>query len=215
VPEVWIMLAFPSVSLPEAQFDLLRKLAALDPPACVMGGYAEDALLAGTVTRPHGDIDPLLPRRELELRLAQFAELGFGDFSTWGEAAPGQPFYLYGQNAGNPELKLELGIADEEDGKLWIKVHKLMFDLDGEEPAVGYRVELPTDTFDHPPIEIDGLRIKVASPLCLYQLRAGIASKGSFGELSDRQQESMRQLRQEFFSDRSDAELQPRVEPLA
>ena len=51
-----------------------------------MGGYAEDALLAGAVTRPHD---------QEELRRAQLAELGFTDWETWGEAAPGVPFYLF------------------------------------------------------------------------------------------------------------------------
>jgi hypothetical protein len=49
-------------SLAEKQLDLLRRMASLDPPPCFMGGYAEDALLAGAVTRPHEDIDWLLPR---------------------------------------------------------------------------------------------------------------------------------------------------------
>ena len=33
-----------------------------------MGGYAEDALLAGAVTRPHEDVDLIFPRSEEELR---------------------------------------------------------------------------------------------------------------------------------------------------
>jgi hypothetical protein len=48
-------------------------------PSRIIGGYAEDALLAGTVTRPHVDVDWLIPRREYELRLAQARELGFDD----------------------------------------------------------------------------------------------------------------------------------------
>jgi hypothetical protein len=56
------------MSLEEQQLQMLRRMATLDPPPCFMGGYAEDALLAGTLTRPHEDFDWLLPRRELELR---------------------------------------------------------------------------------------------------------------------------------------------------
>jgi hypothetical protein len=36
-----------------------------------MGGYAEDALLAGAVTRPHEDVDLIFPREQEELRRAQ------------------------------------------------------------------------------------------------------------------------------------------------
>jgi hypothetical protein len=80
-------------SLAEQQLGLLKRMANLDPPPCVMGGYAEDALLAGTVTRPHEDVDWLLPRHELQLRLSQAGQLGFAEFETWGEAAPSEPFY--------------------------------------------------------------------------------------------------------------------------
>lgn len=94
-------------SLAEAQLELLWRMAALDPAPCLIGGYAEDALLAGTVTRPHVDIDWIVPRHELPLRLAQARKLGFGELETWGESAPGEPFYLYAENG---ELKLELAV---------------------------------------------------------------------------------------------------------
>jgi hypothetical protein len=124
------------VSLEEQQLQMLRRMATLDPPPCFMGGYAEDALLAGTLTRAHEDFDWRLPRRELELRTAQAKRLGFSGFETWGEAAPGEPFYLYAENGG---LKLDLGIADEERSSLWIKVHRLSFTVDGKEAPAGYR----------------------------------------------------------------------------
>lgn len=188
---------------------MLRRMASLDPVPCFMGGYAEDALLAGSVTRPHGDFDWLLPRSELELRRAQAERLGFSEFETWGEAAPGVPFYLFTQNG---DLKLEIGIADEEDGALWLKIHRLFFQVGGQEPPAGYRVLMPEDTFDYAPVEIDGLTIRVASPLALYRLRVSIASQGSFGELSDRQRESSRLLREKLLGNRSESELAPQVE---
>ena len=144
----------------------------------------------------------MLPRSQLELRLAQARQFGFSEFETWGEAAPGEPFYLFGQHG---ELRLDLGIADEVDGALLVKVHRLSFDVGGREAPAGYQVHLPPDTFAHPPVEIDGVVIRAASPLCLYQMRVGIASRGSFGELSERQRESLRRLRETFFPDRSEA----------
>jgi hypothetical protein len=106
------------------QLDLIARLAALEPPPSFMGGYAEDALLAGTVTREHEDVDLIFPRDEQDLRLVQLAELGFTNWETWGEAAPGVPFYLFGQNG---DLKLDLGITDKADGKIWMRVHRLAF----------------------------------------------------------------------------------------
>jgi len=201
----------PAASLAEAQLELLRQMAALDPLPCLIGGYAEDALLAGTVTRPHVDLDWIFPRRELPLRLAQARELGFGEFETWGEAAPGEPFYLYGEDG---ELKLDLGVADEQDGSVYLRIHKLAFDIDGREAPAGYQLLLPCDTFEHPPVEIDGVVVRAASPLALYQLRTGIASQGSFGQLSPQQRESARRLKETFFPLYSDVDLEPRIEPL-
>jgi hypothetical protein len=176
-----------------------------------MGGFAEDALLAGAVTRPHADVDWIVPRSELDLRLEQARGLGFGDAETWGEAAPGEPFYLFAQQG---ELKLEIGIVDELDGRWVLRVYRLLFDIDGREAPAGYLVELPGDLLDHPAVELDGVGLRPASPLALYQLRAGIASRGSFGPLSERQLDAMARLRERFFPGRTEAELAPRVEAL-
>jgi hypothetical protein len=194
------------VSIAQRQLEMLRRMAALRPAPCFMGGYAKEALLAGAVTCPQEDFDWLLPRSEYDLRLAQARELGFGGFETIGEAAPDEPFYLASE-AG--DLKLELGICDAEDGGLWMKVHALSFDAPAD-----WRARLPGDTFAWPPVEIDGIRIRVASPLALYQMEVAIAGQGSFGELAERHRETTRELRQRFFPERSDAAIAPRVERL-
>ena len=129
------------VSLAEAQFGLLERCAALDPPPPLIVG-SPGSLLARSVTRPHEDVDWLFPRRDLGLRLAQAADLGFEAFETWGEAAPGEPFYLYGENGA---LRLDLGVADEIDGRHVVKVHRLFFAIDGREAPAGYRFALPDD----------------------------------------------------------------------
>lgn len=200
-----------AASLAAEQFELLRRMAVLDPAPCLIGGYAEDALLAGTVTRPHVDIDWMVPRRELPLRLAQARQLGFGAFETWGESAPGEPFYLYGENG---DLKVELGVAEEQDERVYLRIRKLAFDIDGREAPAGYQLLLPRNTFEHPPVEIDGVALRTASPLALYQLRVGIASQGSFGPLTTQQRESARCLKERFFPLIPDLDLKPRIEPL-
>jgi hypothetical protein len=70
------------MSLADRQLELLERMAALDPKPFFIGGFAEDALLAGCVTREHGDLDWIFPHHELDARLAQAAELGFEDFGT-------------------------------------------------------------------------------------------------------------------------------------
>jgi hypothetical protein len=195
--------------LAEQQLDLLRRMAALDPAPCFMGGFAEDALLAGRVTRCHVDLDWLCPRHELGLRLAQAGELGFTEFETWGVSAPGEPFYLFARNG---ELKLEVGVADATDAGVFLRVHRLAFEIDGREAPGGYRLRLPDDTFCHPRVTLDGIPIRTASPLALYQLRAGIARAGSFGALSARQRASSSQLRETFFPGCAPADLEPLIE---
>jgi hypothetical protein len=148
-------------SLTKRQLELLRRMAALDPPVRIMGGYAEDALLAATVTRPHVDVDWLFPRRDYELRLAQARALGFDAFEVRGESAPGSPFYLFAENG---DLELELGVLDQEDDGLWMKVDRLSFAIGGNPAPAGYRLELPSDTFEQPPAEIDGITVWPVSP---------------------------------------------------
>jgi len=192
--------------------DLIAKLMTLNPTPAFMGGYAEDALLSGGVTRPHEDIDLIIPRDQHVLRMAQLAELGFTDWETWGEAAPGLPFYLFGQS---DDLKIDLGVIDETDGKLWMRVHKLAFTVGGEAAPAGYELQLPNDLFDHPPVTLEGIAIKPIPPLALYQMRAGVAERNSFGPLSELQRARLAQLRARFFPDRSEKELLPPSQPLA
>jgi hypothetical protein len=200
-----------SIDLGTRQLELIAQLAGLEPPPSFMGGYAEDALLAGTVTRPHDDVDLIVRRDQQELRLTQLAELGFTDWETWGEAAPGVPFYLFGQRDG---LKLDVGIIDQVDGENWMRVHKLAFTVAGEEAPAGYQLRLPDDLFDQPPVELDGILIRPISPLALYQLRAGVAHRNSFGPLSERQLATMAELRERFFPHRRESDLLPPSEPL-
>jgi hypothetical protein len=194
------------------QLELLRRMSELDPPPFMFGGYAEDALLAGTVTRSHLDIDWIFPRSEFELRLDQARSLGFSEFESRGDAAPGEPFYLF---AAKGDLSIDLGISDEVDGRHIARVWRLAFEVDGREAPAGYQFELPHDTYAHRPTRLDGIELRVASPLALYQLRAGLAAKGSFGKLPPAQRAKLRKLRETFFPSRTEAELMPRIEPLS
>jgi hypothetical protein len=193
------------------QLDVLRRMSELDPPPFVFGGYAEDALLAGTVTRTHGDIDWLVPRGELALRMTQARTLGFAEFDTLGESAPGQPFYMVARNG---DLTIDIGVTDEDGGRLLGRIWKIGFQVDGAEAPAGYQFELSNDTYTYPPAQLNGIEVHVASPLALYQIRAAIAARGSFGRLSGRQRASLGKLRETFFPERDEDELTPVIEPL-
>ena len=195
----------------ELQLHLLERMATLDPPLHIIGGFAEDALIGATLSREHEDVDWLVPRSELADRLEQARELGFTEFETYGVSAPGEPFYLTSQRGA---LSIDIGVCDEIGGGHVIDVGRLMFQIDGAEAPAGFRVQLPADTFTHDPVELQGIRVWPASPLCLYQMRIGIASKGAFGALNEKQLRSLRRLKDACFPDRSDEELMPRVTPL-
>jgi hypothetical protein len=150
----------------------------------------------------------MFPRHEFNLRLAQARVLGFTEFQTLGEAAPGKPCLLF---AHGGDLQIDLGVSDEIDGQDWACMSRLMFDIDGAPAPAGYRIALPADTYRHPLVTLEGISVRVASPLCLYQLRTALAAKGSFGPLSERQHTAASQLRETFFPDQLTTDLAPEI----
>ena len=56
---------------------LIDRLTTVQPPVFVFGGFAEDALIAGRTTRPHGDVDVLVGRADLVGTPAPVRRLGF------------------------------------------------------------------------------------------------------------------------------------------
>jgi hypothetical protein len=194
-----------------AQLAMLERMAALDPPARIMGGYAEDAVVGGRLSRPHDDIDVAVLREELPLRLDQLGDLGFGRTETWGESAPGEPFYLYAQ--GPDGLSIDLGVFDHVDGHPVMDVASVAFTIEGGEPWEPFRVHLPSDAFAAPAAAIEDVPVWPLSTLALYQVRVGIASRAAFGALTDKQRHSLGRLRS-LFPDVTDEGLMPEVTPL-
>ena len=99
-------------SIPQTYPDLLRALFLLSPPVLVFGGFAQDALIAGTSRREHGDVDVIAWRDGLHDRFEDFARLGFESFETFFEPTPGRHMIL---GATSPaELSLEPAVLDRE-----------------------------------------------------------------------------------------------------
>jgi hypothetical protein len=191
--------------------ELLRKLAAADPPPTLMGGYAEDALLYGGPSRDHNDIDFMVDRSGLDGLLGQLRSFGFESWTTKGENAAGEPFYLEQQAGG---VLVEIGVTDRRSGGICIEIGRVHFTLATGEAPVGYRVYLPADSYDWPPTRYEDLRVHCASPLANYQLRAGIGSRGTFGPLRPYDLATMELLRRAFFPTAQESKLLPAVEDL-
>jgi hypothetical protein len=82
------------------QLELIERLGTLSSTPCLMGGFAEDALLYGGYSRDHEDIDLLLPRSSLEGLQAELRAFGFETWKTRGANAAGEPFYLEARAEG-------------------------------------------------------------------------------------------------------------------
>ena len=202
----------PAGDLTARQLELIATLAALEPPPWFMGGYAEDALLAGAVTREHEDVDLIFPRAEEELRLrparrARVRRLGdLGRGRTRRAVLPVRPERRAQARPGDrrPGGRRATGCASTG----WRSPSA------GEEAPAGYQLRLPDDLFDHPVVELEGIALKPISPLALYQMRAGVAKRNSFGPLSERQRATMAELRARFFPEVPEDDLLPPSEPL-
>jgi hypothetical protein len=179
---------------------IIERLAGFEPPVFVFGGIAEDALLDGSISRPHADVDVLVFRSALDLQLARFSSIGFSDFEKYFEPQPGRPLVLGAAHGG---LNLELGVFDE------VAPGVASFVLPVERGMV--RIILPDDTLKHPVGSIDGVPIRTVSPLALYQIREAIIQTGVFGPPRDKDRSAQARLRQELLGGIPENDLMPRM----
>jgi hypothetical protein len=178
----------------------IERLAALEPAVFVFGGFAEDAVLDRSITRPHGDVDVLVGRETLDVTLAQLESLGFRDFRVLFEPEPARPLVL---GAGDSGQSLELGVFDELEPRI------ASFVLPAQSGLT--RITLPDDTLRHPIGSIEGVPIRTVSPLALYQLREAFIQTGVFGPPRDKDRAAQDRLRRELLDDVSDGDLMPRM----
>lgn len=183
---------------------LIEQLATSQPASFVFGGYAEDALLHGRVSRPHDDLDVLVARPIASELIARLEGLGFRPFDVLFEPVAGRPLVL-GSSRGS--LNVELGLYDGGES-----MRPPSFVIPWADRP--FRVTLPDDTLDHPTSAIDGVPIRTISPLALYQLRATFVETAVFGPPRPKDHGALELLRDRLLADRSDEDLRPRIEPV-
>ena len=183
--------------------ELARAVVEIAPPLFVFGGFAEDVLINGRVTRPHSDLDVLIFRDEVDARLTQFKSLGFTDWEVWWQPRPGLPL-VYHSTRGDIDLEPSVFERDARGSYFVLE----------DTQAVLHRVNLPADTFDYPPIEADAIAWRILSPLCLYQIRAAIETLGPFGPPREKDVAAQRVVREKFLSRLNEEDLLPRIDPL-
>ena len=177
------------------------------------GGFAEDAVLYHRPTRQHFDIDWFMLRGDLEYYKMLAERLGLRTINTYGKGASGQPFYMSCRS--DETLWIDFAIADRDlNGNTYVEIAELLFDTTGLPPLKPIRIYFDADIFNYPVTEFDGLGLQTISPLGLYQLRAGLNVYETFGALRNKDIKSMADLKSQFFADKEDPDLMPRVEPL-
>jgi len=178
------------------QLKAIADLMALQPPRFLFGGWAEDALLHGKPSRPHEDIDLLVPLDELDDLLAQVAKLGFVDARVKFQVEDRKPIVV-AVYADGQELELIIYQEDERG--------RGFFDLPIGDKLV--RFWMPDDAFGHAPGRIGKIAVRTLSPLALYQIRD--FCQHVFGGFRDKDRKTQAILKERYFRNRSESDLRP------
>ena len=151
---------------------------AFEPRVWLFGGFAEDAVLHGDVSRAHDDIDIFVWRDDADATLGNLAVLGFTTVEVRWEPRPGHPVAIGAVAADGVDV--ELCIADRPG---WFHVD------DG-------RVTLPADLLDHPATTLAGVEVRTVSPRALFETRRALAT--TFGGLRPKDEIAQRALTARF-----------------
>jgi len=182
--------------------ELIARVGKWKPPAFIFGGFAEDTLLHGVISRPHNDLDVLVFRDQLDRYIPQAQSLGFEEFHVYYEPIPGRPLVL---NAEREGLHLEISIFDcDGEGKAYFVV------IGGADGKL-YRVYLPDDALAFPPSALEGVSVQTLSPLALYQIRDGLVRVAPFGDLRPTDIPAQKLLRERFFKGKPEQKLAPEI----
>lgn len=187
----------------DGYYDLVATLGTVDPPLFIFGGIAEDLLFHGRLTRPHSDIDVLIYRDDVPMRLNQFAALGFPPVEVYYQPRRDIPLVLHTMRDG---LHIELGVFDLENERTSFVVDDVHRRL--------HRIFLPDGSFDFAPIATENAQVRTVSPRCLYQFRAAFQTMGIFGAPRPTDQAAQTTLRTRFLADVPAADLIPEIVPL-
>jgi hypothetical protein len=188
-----------SVSL-MTQLDLIAEVMGLNPPLYLFGGFAEDAVLYGKVSRPHQDVDMLIWRDQLAMRIEQVRVFGFDSFEVRFEAAPGHPLAVGARSHHGLDLEFCIGERDSHGRTFFYRPSS----------AGLQRCWLPSDALSYPIQDLEGVPVRTVSPLTLYQVRTALADV--FGGLRPKDRKVQAALHERFFAGLADGDLAPEVE---
>jgi hypothetical protein len=173
-----------------------------------MGGFAEDAVLDGTVTRDRSDLDFLVKAGSWEAIRRELQLAGFLRFECLLTGPAGEAL-AYKSTAGVCEIEVWLAEETAEGYAIVLPSHA---------PAGGhgfFRLRLPSDTFAFPRTPLGRMPVQTILPLALSLFRA--ASALTRGDAAKEATDVLvrDRLRRECLSDRPPDELAPAIAPLA
>jgi hypothetical protein len=126
----------------------------------LMGGFAEDALLDGQITRERGDIDLLIPEGRWDATRVDLEERGLRDFAPLLQGPQKEAIALVSCDLG---FAVEFWLTEQDAGG-----NALI--LPGA--TAFFRLRMPADTFDFAGATLDGVQVRTVSPRALALLRA-------------------------------------------
>ena len=181
----------------QRQLQALADLMQLSPPRFLLGGWAEDAILHGKPSRPHNDIDLMVPLGDLPLVLRQLEALGFRDPHLKFQIQKGKPIVV---SVFREDVEVEVILHQlAKDGRAF-------YDL-----PVGDKVQrlwLPSDAFTHKG-RIGHVEVRTVTPLALYQIREFL--QHVFGGMRDKDRVSQANLKAKYFASATEKDLLPRM----
>lgn len=175
------------------QLQAIAELMELQPPRVLFGGWAEDALLHGKPSRPHEDIDLLVPLHDLDALVAEVQRLGFKDTRIKFQVEHDKPIVVAAYRDG---IELELIVYQ-------VKARgRAFFDLPVRDEL--RRMWLPEDAFSHVG-KLGPLAVRTMTPLALYQVRD--FCKDVFGGFRDKDLVTQAKLKARYFASMPESDL--------
>jgi hypothetical protein len=140
--------------------------------------------------------------------------MGFKPFVIYGKTANKQPFYISYCDKNDACIEATISYKDRK-GRTYVEIAEFLnFDATRFPPLKPFRLYFPTNTFNYPPSDFDGLKIQTISLLALYQCKASMHVYRTFGKYRDKDIKSMQALKDKFFPDKKPRKLIPETELL-
>lgn len=174
-------------SITKTQLEFIRDSFSSQLPVILVGGYADEALLTGKITREHHDVDLVTKRQHVEVVKIGYQNLGY-HVEEVVETGAEKPYKLL-LKKGNSEIDVAILNLDAETNQPYI-------DIKGE--GERFRVLFTADTYDFPQQSLEGIEVRTLSPLALIQMKNTASIIGRF-EPRKKDKISQRDLGDKYF----------------